>query len=130
MKKWAVLCLLLMFSAGCGAEMTEGDGQKQYFLKTEQAVAESTLRERAGAIKDRLQQIEGVSSTAVVVEGHTAIIGLRLEEGVEQMTADRVKQEAEAAAKGAAVSVERVSVTANSYIVGMIEEMERKRADD
>ena len=79
-------------------------------------------------IKARLKQIDEVIGTAVVVEGHTAIIGLRLEENLEQNEIDAVKKEADAAAREADVSVESTSITTNSYIVSLIEDMERKRA--
>ena len=58
----------------------------------------------------------------------TAIIGLRLEENLEQNEIDAVKKEADAAAREADVSVESTSITTNSYIVSLIEDMERKRA--
>ena len=62
------------------------------------------------------------------MEGHTAIIGLRLEENMEQNEIDAVKKEADAAARAADVSVESTSITTNTYIVSMIEDMERRRA--
>ena len=79
-------------------------------------------------IKTRLKQIDEIIGTAVVVEGHTAIIGLRLEENMEQNEIDAVKKEADAAARAADVSVESTSITTNTYIVSMIEDMERRRA--
>ena len=124
---WLVLVLMVCCS-GCKAEMTEEAQQKIHFVKAEQEVGDRTPEERAMIIKTRLKQIDEVTGTAVVVEGHTAIIGLRLEDGMEQNEIDRVKKDADALAKGASVSITNTSVTTNSYIVSLIEDAERKRA--
>ena len=108
--------------------MTEKDQQKLHFVKAKLEVDDKTPEERALTIKNRLKQAHEVTGTAVVVEGHTAIIGLRLEEGLEQNEIFAVKKEADLAARGADVSVESTSITTNSYIVSMIEDMERRRA--
>ena len=123
-----MLVLMLVFCTGCKAEMTEEAQQKVHFVKAEQEIGDRTPEERALVIKTRLKEIDEVIGTAVVVEGHTAIIGLRLEEGLEQNEIDSVKRKAEALAKGAEVSIESASVTTNSYIVSLIEDTERKRA--
>ena len=128
MKKVMLMILITLFCVGCRAEMTEKDQQKLHFVKAKLEVDDKTPEERALTIKNRLKQVHGVTGTAVVVEGHTAIIGLRLEEGLEQNEISAVKKEADLAARGADVSVESTSITTNSYIVSMIEEMERKRA--
>ena len=128
MKKIMLVILILLFCGGCKAELTEKDQQKLYFVKAETEVEDKTPEERAATIKNRLKQIKEIVGTAVVVEGHTAIIGLRLKEGLEQNEISAVKKEADLAARGADVSVESTSVTTNDYIVSMIEEMERKRA--
>lgn len=126
--KRMVFFLLLVFCTGCSAEMTEENISKAHFVKAEWEVGDKTPEERAMVIKARLKQIDEVIGTAVVVEGHTAIIGLRLEENLEQNEIDAVKKEADAAAREADVSVESTSITTNSYIVSLIEDMERKRA--
>ena len=79
-------------------------------------------------LKNRLKQIEEVAGTAVVVEGITAIIGLRLKNGMEQNEVDDVKREVDVLTKSAEVDIENTSVTVNDYLVGLIEEMERKRS--
>ena len=127
MKKWTLIFLLL-FCTGCEAEMTEEAQQKIHFVKAEQEIGDRTPEERVLIIKNRLNQIDEVTGTAVVVEGHTAIIGLRLGEGMEQNEISAVKKEADILAKEAGVSIENTSVTVNTYIVSMIEEMERERA--
>ena len=128
MKKLAALWIVLICCVGCKAEMTEDSLSQVHFVKAEQEIGDKTPEERVLTIKNRLQKIDGIIGTAVVVEGHTAIIGLRLEEMLEQNEISAVKKEVEQAAKGAGVSVETTSITTNSYIVSLIEEMERKRA--
>ena len=63
-----------------------------------------------------------------MVEGRTAIIGLRLKNGMEQNEIDAVKRKADVLTRSAEVDIEHTSVTANDYLVGLIEEMERKRS--
>ena len=128
MKKWMIFWGLLVFLTGCGAKLTDEAVSKVQFVKAAEEIGDKTPEERALTIKSRLKQIEGVVGTAVVVEGHTAIIGLRLEENMEQNEISAVKKEAERAAKGADVFIESASVTANGYIVSLIEDMERERA--
>ena len=123
-----VLVLLMVFCTGCKAEMTEEAQQKIHFVKAGQEIGDRTPEERALVIKTRLKEIDEIIGTAVVVEGHTAIIGLRLEENLEQNEIDSVKKEADNAAKNADVYIDHTSVTTNSYIVSMIEDMERRRA--
>ena len=128
MKKWMVFWSLLLCLTGCSANMTDKAVSKVQFVKAEEEIGDKTPEERALTIKGRLKQIDGVVGTAVVVEGRTAIIGLRLEENMEQNEISAVKKEAEQAAKGAEVSIESTSITTNGYIVSLIEDMERKRA--
>ena len=123
-----LLVLMVVFCTGCKAEITEEAQQKVHFVKADLEVGDKTPEERALTIKNRLKQIDEVIGTAVVVEGHTAIIGLRLEENLEQNEIDSVKKEAATAAKSADVHIDNTSVTTNGYIVSLIEEMERKRA--
>ena len=128
MKKLVISFLVMVFCTGCGARVTDEDLSKVHFVKAELEINDRTPEERALIIKNRLKQISGVTGTAVVVEGHTAILGLRLKENMEQNEISAVKREAEALAKGAEVSIETTSITTNGYIVSMIEDMERKRA--
>lgn len=123
-----VLMLMVVFCTGCKAEMTDKAQQKVHFVKADLEVGDKTPEERALTIKGRLQQIDQVEGTAVVVDGHTAVIGLRLKEGLGQNQIDSVKKEAETAAKHADVDIDNTSITTNSYIVSLIEDMERSRA--
>ena len=128
MRKWFMMILILAVCVGCRAEMTEKAQQKIHFVKAGQEIGDRTPEERGMIIKNRLKQLDECIGTAVVVEGRTAIIGLRLQDGMEQNEIDAVKIKADALAKESDVSIENTSVTTNSYIVSMIEEMERKRA--
>lgn len=130
MKKRAGLILFLtgVFLQGCGAEVTENNLSHLHFVKASAEIGDKTPEERGRAIKKRLYQMEEVTGCAVVVEGHTAIIGLRLEENMEQNAISRVKKEADSAAKEADEYIESTSITMNTYIVSMNEEMERKRS--
>ena len=128
MRMWAMGFLMVLVCAGCRAEMTEEALSKVHYVKATDEVGDRTPEERALAVKNRLGQIRDVIGTAVVVEGHTAIIGLRLEKNMEQNREDSVRKEADALAKGADVDIESTSVTTNTYIVSLIEEIERKRA--
>ena len=128
MRKTGVIFLMLFLCVGCKAEMTEEPQQKIHFVKAEEEVGDRTPEERAMILKNRLKQIEEVVGTAVVVEGKTAIIGLRLKKDMEQKEVDAVKRKVDVLAKSAEVNIEHTSVTANDYLVGLIEELERKRA--
>lgn len=128
MRRMVFFCMALFFLTGCSAEMTETNLSKLHFVKAAEELGDKTPEERAAAIKRRLKQIEEVTGTAVVVEGHTAIIGLRLAEGMEQNDMTRVKREADTAAREADEYIESTSITMNTYIVSLIEEMERSRA--
>ena len=128
MQKAGVIFLMLLLCVGCKAEMTEEPQQKIHFVKAEEEIGDRTPEDRAMILKNRLKQLEGVVGTAVVVEGKTAIIGLRLKNAMEQNEVDAVKRKVDVLAKSAEVDIENTSVTANDYLVGLIEEMERKRA--
>ena len=128
MRMWEMGFLMMLFCAGCRAEMTEEALSKVHFVKAAEEVGDRTQEERALMVKNRLGQIKDVIGTAVVVEGHTAIIGLRLEENMEQNREASVRKEADVLAKGADADIESTSVTTNTYIVALIEKMERQRA--
>ena len=128
MRRAGVIFLVLFLCVGCKAEMTEEPQQKIHFVKAEEEIGDRTPEERAMILKNRLKQIEEVAGTAVVVEGKTAIIGLRLKNAMEQNEVDAVKRKADVLTRSAEVDIEHTSVTANDYLVGLIEEMERKRS--
>ena len=128
MRRAGVIFLVLFLCVGCKAEMTEEPQQKIHFVKAEEEIGDRTPEERAMILKNRLKQMGEVMGTAVIVEGKTAIIGLRMKKDMEQKEVDAVKRKVDALVKSAEVDIENTSVTANDYLVGLIEEMERKRA--
>ncbi len=98
-----------------------------HFVKYDDMMGDKTQEERAAAIKKRLGQLDGILGSAVVVEGHTAIIGLRTD-GTDQEKIRQIRRAADTAAKDADEYIESTSITTNGRIVALIEEMERKRA--
>lgn len=123
----SLMVMLMLFCTGCRAEATENNLSQLHFVKVDDMVGDKSQEERAAAIKKRLGQMEGIIGSAVVVEGHTAIIGLRTE-ATAQETLGLMRREADAAAKDADEYIENTSITTNGRIVALIEEMERKRA--
>ena len=123
-----VFLLSVWLLMGCSAEITEKNLNHLHFVKASQEVGDKTPAERALTIKRRLGQIEELSGSAVVVEGHTAIIGLRLKELMEQNDMIAVKKEADREAKEADEYIKSTSITMNPYIVALIEDMEKQRA--
>ena len=123
-----ILFLAIGLFSGCGADVTENNLSHLHFVKGMAEMGDKTPEERASTIKKRLYQLEEITGCGVIVEGHTAIIGLRLRENMEQNEISSVRRNVDAAAKEADRYIESTSVTTNPYIVSMIEDMERKRA--
>ena len=126
----AVLLVMIFFLQGCGARVTENNLSQLHFVKATAETEGKTPEERASAIKKRLYQMEEIVGCGVVVEGSMAIIGLRLADGTKQGEIAALKRRADAVAKEAEQTIAHTSITTNPYIVAMIEDMERKRADD
>ncbi|MDD3394434.1 MAG: hypothetical protein EOM28_06090 [Clostridia bacterium] len=128
---WKKLCMMLMaiyICSGCSTTAVENNLSGVHFVKADDNIGEKTAKERAQSIKALLHQMNGITGNAVVVEGHTAIIGLRLEEGM-QNEASRLTKEADIAAREADEYINNTSITTNEKIVSLIEEMERKRTE-
>lgn len=126
-KKLSVILLAILICSGCSAKVTENNLAGAHLVKADERLGEKTFQERALSIKNLLHQINGISGNAVVVEGHTAIIGLRIEEGMED-EANRIVREADNAARQADEYINNTSITTNQKIVSLVEELERKRA--
>lgn len=108
MKKYLIVPLVFLL-CGCAGEQTA----------TSLAAVTESPGERAAQIRTALLDIPGVTDSAVVVAGHTAIIGLRTE--AEGTALGQLIREAERAAKGADSNLRMVSVTANEAIVARVE---------
>lgn len=109
MKK-SLFFLLFFFLCGCAGQQTT----------TSLAAVTESPQKRAEQIRLALLEVPGVTDSAVVVAGHTAIIGLRTEE--EGASLGRLMEEAETAARGADANLQMVSVTVNEAIVSRMEE--------
>lgn len=109
MKK-SLFFLLFFFLCGCAGQQTT----------TSLAAVTESPQKRAEQIRLALLEVPGVTDSAVVVAGHTAIIGLRTEE--EGAALGRLMEEAETAARGADANLQMVSVTVNEAIVSRMEE--------
>lgn len=125
-KKLCMVILTMMVCSGCSATVTENNLSGVHIVKANEKMGEKTQAERAQSIKVFLHKINGISGNAVIVEGHTAIIGLRLADGMEA-DATRLRQEADAAAREADEYINNTSITTNQNIVSLIEDMERRR---
>lgn len=117
---------LLIFCGGCGAAPVQNHLQKALTAEDREMVGGKSQAERAEEIKSFLGRIDGITGSAVVVEGHTAIIGLRME-GVTQDEAQQIMARTEAAAIAYGTEIENVSVTVTDTIVSLIEAEEKKR---
>lgn len=126
-KKLSMILMSVLVLSGCRATVTENNLSGIHMVKADEKIGEKTQAERAQSIKALLHNINGISGNAVIVEGHTAIIGLRLDEGMES-DATRLRQEADNAAREADEYIDNTSITTNENIVSLIEDMERKRA--
>ena len=125
--KIVFLCLFVIVLCSCSAKMTEDNLSQIRLVKQKESLGGKTQEERAAAIKNRLHQVDGIEGTSVVVEGHTAIIGLRLKGGADR-TRSRIIREADVAVKDADLYTTNTSITTNSRIVSLIEEAERRRS--
>ena len=127
---WKKLCSIMLLAivvlSGCRGTVTENNLSCVHLVKANEKLGEKSQAERAQSIKALLHNINGITGNAVVVEGHTAIIGLRLEEGMEG-DATRLRKEADNVAREADEYINNTSITTNANIVSLIEEMERKR---
>ena len=127
---WKKLCSIMLLAivvlSGCRGTVTENNLSGVHLVKANEKLGEKSQAERAQSIKALLHNINGITGNAVVVEGHTAIIGLRLEEGMES-DATRLRKEADNVAREADEYINNTSITTNANIVSLIEEMERKR---
>lgn len=129
MKKWVLFFGIFVagFLGGCGAAPVQNHLQKALTAEDREKIGGKSPAERAEEIKSFLVRIEGITGTAVVVEGHTAIIGLRVD-GVTQAQAQEIMKEAEYMAIAFGTEIENVSVTVTDTLVSLIEAEEKERS--
>lgn len=128
MKKWMVfgLAASLLFQTGCRMESSQNHLQGAVMADSKDKIGGKSGAERAEELKIFLGRIEGITGSAVIVEGHTAIIGLRTQAQT-QAEANRIMDAAEEAAKAYGTEIQNVSVTVTESIVSLIEVEEKKR---
>ncbi len=119
-KKIAIFSLLFF----CGGCQMEGAENNMYGIITDSR--QESNGKRAERIKEELGKMKDLSGSAVLVEGHTAIIGLRLEKA-DKKQIKAMMTEAEQRAKTADAEIQNVSVTIEESLVRRIEKEERKQ---
>lgn len=87
---------------------------------------ESTPAERVDQIKEALSGIAGIADSVVLVEGHTAIVGLRLDENMKTNEMSLII-EVKRAIKQADGDTRTTSVTTNEWIVSLIAQAQAER---
>ena len=128
MKKWMLLCVsMTIWMSGCSLHVTENNLLRARAEKADQMMNGKSPEERALEIKTAISRVDGVSASAVIVEGRTAIIGVRTD-AQESKEIGRLTRAVRNAARQTDTEVYAVSVTVNDEIVTQIEEEERSRA--
>ncbi len=79
-------------------------------------------REREERIEDVLEEIEGISSSVVVIRGRAALIGIVIERGYEH-TVNDIKNMASSVARVTDKNVKSTAVTCNKDITEMIKNL-------
>ncbi len=128
MKKVILVTVMsMLILSGCAGGRIENNLSQIRIAKGEELIHEKTNEKRAQDIKENIMKIEELEGAAVVVEGHMALIGLRVKEKW-QKDIIRLKNEAEQLAKEADEGIDGTAVTTNEKITTMIERMERKES--
>lgn len=112
---------------GCAQDMRglENNLSEIRAAETEKVEGRSSS-ERAENVKENIMKIQELDGASVVIEGRTALIGLRIKED-NTKDIERIKKEASRLAKEADTNITSTSITSNKEITTMIEEMERER---
>lgn len=125
-KVFAIICFLILL---CGCSVQK-EGMQNNLSATRLAedtiVNDKSEEERAQIIKENILKVEKLKGASVVIQGHTALIGLRIEEN-NAKEIERIKKEASRLAKEADTAIESTAITSNEEIASMIEEMEREQ---
>lgn len=128
MKKMVMVLFVgisMVLLSGCMGKGIENNLSQVRIAKGEEMVKDKTKKQRANDIKERIMELEGLDGAAVVVEGHKALIGLRVKA---DWVSDsiRLKSEADELAKKTDKGIEGTAITTNDKITSMIERMERE----
>ena len=115
-----------MILTGCRSNTLENNLSQIRIARAAELEQGKTKSERAKDIKQNILQLEEIQQAAVIIEGKTALIGLRLKED-SQKDVVRLKSEADILAKEADENIDGTAITANENITAMIEKMEKER---
>ncbi len=127
MKKMVLSCFLAIFvCCGCSLAVTENNLLKARTAKAEEIKNGKSMAERAADVKEKIGRIDGVTGSAVVIEGHTAIIGLRTKD-LQKKEQKQLTNDVQAATVQADDTLYFVSVTMDENIVSQIEKEEKTR---
>ena len=115
-----------MILTGCRSNTLENNLSQIRIARAAELEQGKTKSERAKEIKQNILQLEEIQQAAMIIEGTTALIGLRLKED-SQKDVVRLKSEADILAKEADENIDGTAITANENITAMIEKMEKER---
>lgn len=126
MKKMVFCSVLMIFlCCGCSFAVVENNLLQTRTTKAAERTNGKSMAERAADVKEKIGRIDGVQGSAVVVEGHTAIIGLRTD--VEKKKQAQLTDEVQTMALQTDDALYFVSVTVDENIVSQIEKEEKTR---
>ena len=115
-----------MILTGCRSNTLENNLSQIRIARAAELEQGKTKSERAKEIKQNILQLEEIQQAAVIIEGKTALIGLRLKED-SQKDVVRLKSDEDILAKEADENIDGTAITANENITAMIEKMEKER---
>ncbi len=126
MKKMVFCSILILFlCCGCSFAVVENNLLQTRTAKATERVHGKSMAERAADVKEKIGRIDGIQGSAVVVEGHTAIIGLRTD--VDKKKQTQITNDVQATALQTDKDLYFVSVTTDETIVSAIEKEEKTR---
>jgi len=124
-KRNLFIFIMVLGLCGCQAPI-ENDLSQVRIANSQPRVGEKTQIQRAASIRDKIVKVNGVKGVAVVVDGHTALIGIRIKkqfQGQERQVKILVMQKA----READLYLQGISITTNERITAMIEGLERQQ---
>lgn len=124
-----ILILLFCFTTlltGCQSDTLQNNISQIRIAKAAEIEQGKTKTQRAKEIKQSILQLEDVQQAAVIIEGKTALIGLKLKQNTKKDIL-QLKAEADILAKQADENIDGTAITANENITAMIEKMEKER---
>ena len=123
MKKinFSIFCFSILL-AGCQSKTLENNLSQIRIAKAAELEEGKTKTERAKEIEKNILKIEEIQEAAVVIEGKTALIGLRIKKDSKKNIVD-LKAEADILAREADKNIDSTAITANENITTMIENL-------